>query len=107
MKNNPSKKESILKVAEKLFEKYSYRKVSIDEITQEAGVAKGTFYLYFKNKNELYSQILKNYYEKIIEPVKDYAENEPDLRIRLYEDFIVGLFYIKQRKILQEIIELN
>ena len=107
MKNNPSKKESILKVAEKLFEKYSYRKVSIDEITQEAGVAKGTFYLYFKNKNELYSQILKNYYEKIIEPVKDYAENEPDLRIRLYEDFIVGLFYIKQRKILQEIMLKN
>ena len=107
MENIPPKKDSILQVSEKLFEKYSYRKVSIDEITQAAGVAKGTFYIYFKNKNELYSQILRNYYNEIVEPVKDFAENKPDLRSRLYEDFIVGLYFIKERKILQEILQKN
>jgi len=44
---------SILEAAEGLFERYGYRKTTVDEIAQAAGLGKGTIYLYFKSKEDL------------------------------------------------------
>jgi AcrR family transcriptional regulator len=43
----------ILRVATELFARQGYRKTSMDEVAQQAGIAKGTVYTYFTNKNEL------------------------------------------------------
>src|SRR5690606_5150400 len=43
----------ILRVATELFSRQGYRKTSMDEVAAGAGVAKGTLYTYFANKNEL------------------------------------------------------
>lgn len=43
----------ILRVATDLFSRQGYRKTSMDEVAAGAGVAKGTLYTYFANKNEL------------------------------------------------------
>ncbi len=53
--NSPKerKKRRILQAATRLFIDQGYRKTSIDEVAQDAGVAKGTVYLYFKNKSDL------------------------------------------------------
>lgn len=53
--NSPKerKKRRILQAATQLFIQQGYRKTSIDEVAQDAGVAKGTVYLYFKNKSDL------------------------------------------------------
>lgn len=47
------KHASILDAAERLFLRYGYKKTTIDEVAQEAGVGKGTIYSYFKGKDEL------------------------------------------------------
>ena len=47
------KKRRILEAATKLFIEQGYRKTSMDEVAREAGVAKGTVYLYFKTKADL------------------------------------------------------
>ena len=47
------KRERILRVATGLFVRLGYRKTSIDEVARQAGVAKGTVYLYYRNKAEL------------------------------------------------------
>ena len=41
------KKEQIIEAARKLFNKYGFKKVSMDEIAREAGVTKRTVYMYF------------------------------------------------------------
>ncbi|NJE84869.1 TetR/AcrR family transcriptional regulator [Thermococcus sp. CX2] len=46
-------RERILKAAEELFAEKGYDKTTVDEIVEKAGVAKGTFYNYFKSKEEL------------------------------------------------------
>jgi len=53
--NDPKerKKQRILDAATDLFVDQGYRKTSMDEVAREAGVAKGTLYLYFKNKSDL------------------------------------------------------
>jgi AcrR family transcriptional regulator len=43
----------VLRVATELFVRQGYRKTSMDEVAQQAGVAKGTLYAYFANKIDL------------------------------------------------------
>jgi AcrR family transcriptional regulator len=48
-----AKRVRILEAATGLFVRFGYRKTSIDEVARAAGVAKGTVYLYYRNKAEL------------------------------------------------------
>lgn len=54
LENNKRKKyESLLNAAYELFTKNNFSQTTISEIAEKAGVAKGTFYLYFKDKFDL------------------------------------------------------
>jgi AcrR family transcriptional regulator len=50
----------ILDAARRVFARTGFRDSSVEAIAQEAGVAKGTLYLYYKSKNEIYWEALKN-----------------------------------------------
>ncbi len=52
------KKSKILDESFKLFRTKGTKNTSIEEITNSAGVAKGTFYLYFKDKYDLQEQLI-------------------------------------------------
>jgi AcrR family transcriptional regulator len=47
------KRQRILEAARKRFRHYGFRKTTMQEIARDAGVAVGTLYLYFKDKDEL------------------------------------------------------
>jgi len=106
MKPPKNKRDKIFLEAEELFQRYGYKKVTVDDIVAKATVAKGTFYLYFKSKDELYNQIVLSYYEeakKLTEEViKKDVEN--DMKLLFYKDFMYGFFYFKDNKILKELI---
>lgn len=57
------KKDLLVKAAISLFNKSSFEKISMDQIAKKAGVAKGTLYLYFKTKEELFLEIHRMDYE--------------------------------------------
>ncbi|MDX1934081.1 MAG: TetR/AcrR family transcriptional regulator [Capsulimonadales bacterium] len=50
---NPCTRQLILESAQRLFLHYGYKKTTIDDIAQEAGIGKGTVYLYFDGKEEI------------------------------------------------------
>ncbi len=56
----------ILEAAGLLFARYGLKKTSIDEIAQQAGLGKGTIYLYFKSKEELFAKIVEGFGERLI-----------------------------------------
>ena len=56
-------KESIYNAAIKLFELHGYENVLIEDITNEANCAKGTFYLYYKSKKDLMYETVTRYNE--------------------------------------------
>jgi len=60
-----NRKEEIIKAASNLFSQKSYHDVTMDQIAGEVGVAKGTIYLYFKSKENLYLGILEHTFETI------------------------------------------
>jgi AcrR family transcriptional regulator len=51
---NDDKRECILTAAVRAFSRLGFRKTSIDEVAQAAGVGKGTIYLAVSSKDELY-----------------------------------------------------
>lgn len=53
------KREAILAAALALFGRYGYRRTSIDDIAREAGVAKGTVYLYVESKEALFDLVAR------------------------------------------------
>lgn len=52
-------KNKLLQAAEKIFALEGYTNASMDRIAEEAGFSKGTIYLYFKDKEELFVSVLE------------------------------------------------
>lgn len=74
----------ILRAATTLFQRQGYRRTSIDEVARDAGVAKGTVYLYFRNKAELLIRAVaeeKQAYIKQVVPILA-GDLEPADRLR-------------------------
>ena len=63
-------KDKIVEAARNLFYRYGFKKVSMDEIANEAGVTKRTIYMYFKSKEDL----LKYFIQEEIENMKEIVE---------------------------------
>jgi TetR/AcrR family fatty acid metabolism transcriptional regulator len=55
-KNKDSKYKRILEAAVKIFARQGFHQSTIAQIAKEAGVADGTIYLYFKNKDDILVQ---------------------------------------------------
>lgn len=53
-----NKRTSILDAAYDLFISKSFNSTTIDDVVRKAGIAKGTFYLYFKDKYDLMERII-------------------------------------------------
>jgi AcrR family transcriptional regulator len=51
------KKTKILDAARKLVVKRGFQDIAMDEVAKEAGVAKGTLFLHYKNKDELFAAV--------------------------------------------------
>ena len=65
--NKQQKLTSLLNTAFNLFTTQGVTKTSIAEISQKAGIAKGTFYLYFKDKYDIRDRLIANKASRLFE----------------------------------------
>lgn len=68
-------KELLFRTAVELFNEKGYDHVTVEEITQTAGVAKGSFYTYFRSKSDIVIEEFRNiddYYREITPRVRRY-----------------------------------
>ncbi len=56
---DPAKRDQILDGARSCFLRLGFEAASMNEITAEAGVSKGTIYVYFQNKEELFNSLIE------------------------------------------------
>jgi AcrR family transcriptional regulator len=70
----------LLSAAKKVFSRMGYHNAQISHIIDEAGVARGTFYLHFRSKEEIFKEILKEVVAelrniiKVVDPSRDPVE---------------------------------
>lgn len=63
--NKLQKQTSLLNTALKLFTTKGVNHTTIDEIARQAGIAKGTFYLYFKDKYDIRNKLISHEASKL------------------------------------------
>jgi AcrR family transcriptional regulator len=78
-KVDPAKRDAILKAARAIFKKRSFTETTVSEITRKAGVATGTFYLYFKSKLDVVDALCDHY---LVEQTKHIKAGWTDRDIR-------------------------
>ena len=71
-----SKRINILDSAYELFTSKSFAGATIDDVVRKAGIAKGTFYLYFKDKYDLMDRIIAHKSLSVLRNALDSLEQE-------------------------------
>lgn len=69
-------RQKILEAAEQRLWHYGFKKTTIDEIASDAGVGKGTVYLYFESKEDIGLAIMAQYKETSLETIQTIAQSE-------------------------------
>lgn len=85
------KRNSIIEAAYELFQKQGYQTTAIDEVVKKAGVAKGTFYLYFRDKYDLTDQIILHKSAQLVQHVLGQVQAESVLEQLSPVDSVVRL----------------
>ena len=70
------RKNELLDTAQELFFTKGYKQTSIESIIKRIGVAKGTFYYYFKSKEDLLDKLTYKMSKKILEKIKKIVEKD-------------------------------
>ena len=58
MKKGEKRKLELLQVAYRMFLSKGYGNTSVDDIIEEAGIAKGTYYYYFESKEQMLEEVI-------------------------------------------------
>lgn len=70
-KDPEERRQELIDAAERLFMEKGYEATAVSDIVQDVGVAQGTFYYYFRSKEEILEAIIE----------KDMAALEDDVRV--------------------------
>lgn len=85
---NDEKKKKLLEASFKEFSLNDFNNASINKIIKEAGISRGSFYMYFEDKKDLYFYLLEQYSEILIDNMKeDLINNKGDL-FNMFQDNI-------------------
>lgn len=88
--NDPAKRKQIMDGARRVFMDTGFDAASMNDITRAAGVSKGTIYVYFANKEELFEALVEEERATIFSNLYQALDGANDLREGL-ERFGLGL----------------
>lgn len=72
------REERLLDTATTLLVRWGYRKTTIDDVAREAGVGKGTIYLHWKDKNELFRAAIWREQQRYSEDIQRRIATDPE-----------------------------
>lgn len=75
VKEYEERRNEILETAERLFVTKGYTKTTVNDILKEIGIAKGTFYHYFKSKEEVMDEIIMRIIKEDVVKAKRIVSN--------------------------------
>lgn len=77
---DPAKRQQIIDGARRVFIEMGFDAASMNDITRAAGVSKGTIYVYFANKEELFEALIEDERQKMFSDLYSALEQGGDLR---------------------------
>jgi AcrR family transcriptional regulator len=85
-----NRKQLIIDAATKSFTQFGYKATTMDQVARLANVGKGTIYTFYKNKEELFSEIL----DGLLLDMKEAAENAFDPQLSFFENVHQAIYSI-------------
>ena len=97
------RREQLLRAATQVFAKKGYRAASINDVIKVAEVARGTFYLYFRSKQDILFAVIDDLREQQKAFLAQLSEQEgsevhPDPREQARQGFLAWLRFYDQRR---------
>ncbi|MEF2291432.1 MULTISPECIES: TetR/AcrR family transcriptional regulator [Virgibacillus] len=85
MKKNKPKYNQIIEAAVKVIAENGYHASQVSKIAKQAGVADGTIYLYFKNKEDILISVFEEKMGQFITHITDAIQKKENANEKLYE----------------------
>jgi AcrR family transcriptional regulator len=95
VERNAWTKRKIFEAATKIVGKYGYAEASVARITEKAGVAQGTFYNHFENRQELLDQLLPTIGVDMVRFIRDRTGTAQEARQEI-ERFCAFFDFIRE-----------
>src|SRR4051812_26766470 len=84
------KRHQIIETAARLFATEPFHKVRLDDVAAAAGVGKGTLYIYFSSKEDIYFSIIYDGFATLVDDLREQLSAGPSPQIAL-EKIVKGL----------------
>jgi TetR/AcrR family transcriptional regulator, fatty acid metabolism regulator protein len=106
-KKSNQKYYRIIQAATKIFAKKGFFQAKVSDIAKEAGVADGTIYLYFDNKDDILISLFEEQMKKVLDNMVERLAEEDDPARKLEEFALTHLSLIEKHKDVAEIIQVE
>src|SRR5215510_4732110 len=97
---DPAKRQQILDGAARVFRKMGFDAASMNDVTREAGVSKGTLYVYFANKEELFTAMIDIERASFVAAVRTALSENTDVASALYEFGMTFVSHMTEEKVI-------
>ncbi|MDM9620798.1 TetR/AcrR family transcriptional regulator [Rhizobium sp. S96] len=97
---DPAKRRQILDGARRVFMKLGFDAASMNDVTREAGVSKGTLYVYFANKEELFTAMMETERAAFVASVRNTLKETSDPATALHNFGITFVAHLTDEKVI-------
>jgi AcrR family transcriptional regulator len=95
----------ILDAAEAVFGEFGYYEASISEITRRAGIAQGTFYIYFHSKHEIFAEVVEDMGKRLRAATRAAIAGVPDRLEAERQGFVAFFEFVAAHRQLYRIVQ--
>jgi TetR/AcrR family fatty acid metabolism transcriptional regulator len=106
-RKNSEKYHRIIEAATKVFAKKGFYQAKISEIAREAGVADGTIYIYFENKDDVLISLFEEQMKAVLDNMVVQVSKKDDPIEKLENFALAHLRLVEQNKNMAEIIQVE
>ncbi len=97
-KDRQERKSALMDAALTLFSERDFHEVTVEEIAERAGLSKGTVYLYFENKENLFLSIIQDRTDALISRIRRAIRSHRTYEERLNKLVLSWLGFFEEQK---------
>ncbi len=92
--NTDDIRERILEDASRLFLQYGYKRTTMDDIAAAVGISKGSLYLSFASKEDIFRSVCQQVVQQVLERMRAVAEGPGPADEKLRRIYLDAMLYI-------------
>ena len=100
-------REIIMNSACETFARFGFRKTTMEDIAEGAGLRKPSLYYYFKSKEEIFSAVVRKESQELLDIMEKAAAEESSLRGKLKAFFFARFKFFKEKRNLYSVSQKN